>query len=203
MQQQARKKIITLPGRCLISGAALVMLLLSSEVSEVSAKVSTEDVHNVSEICMDVQRLLKDYAQIGMNISGRGATVSRNEISENTVGVIIAVSIGYAALILGFSIEGSELAAILGFGILRGILRRRSIIENNIVNNGKDPAIAINGSTAMKLNHNKVVGRKDTPGILVVNGATVEEMIGNAVDIGDDTPRFMVDQGSVVKAKKR
>lgn len=37
-------------------------------------------------------------------------------------GVIIAVSIGYAALILGFSIEGSELAAILGFGILRGVM---------------------------------------------------------------------------------
>ena len=35
------------------------------------------------------------------------------------LGVIIAISIGYAALILGFSIEGSELAAILGFGILR------------------------------------------------------------------------------------
>ena len=49
------------------------------------------------------------------------------------IGVIIAVSIGYAALILAFSIEGSELAAILGFGVLRGILRRRSIIENNIV----------------------------------------------------------------------
>ncbi len=49
------------------------------------------------------------------------------------LGCIIAISIGYAALILGFSIEGSELAAILGFGILRGILRRKSIIENNIV----------------------------------------------------------------------
>jgi len=49
------------------------------------------------------------------------------------LGAIIAVSIGYASLSLGFSIEGSELAAILGFGILRGILRRRSIIENNIV----------------------------------------------------------------------
>jgi uncharacterized oligopeptide transporter (OPT) family protein len=45
------------------------------------------------------------------------------------LGVIIAISIGYAALILGFSIEGSELAAILGFGILRGVLRRKSIIE--------------------------------------------------------------------------
>ena len=47
------------------------------------------------------------------------------------LGTIIAISIGYAALILGFSIEGSELAAILGFGILRGILRRNSIIERS------------------------------------------------------------------------
>ena len=37
------------------------------------------------------------------------------------IGIVIAVSIGYACLILGFSIEGSELAAILGFGILRGL----------------------------------------------------------------------------------
>lgn len=49
------------------------------------------------------------------------------------IGVILAGSIGYAALVLGFSIEGSELAAILGFGILRGIFGRKSIIENNIV----------------------------------------------------------------------
>ena len=61
------------------------------------------------------------------------------------LGVIIAVSIGYAALILGFSIEGSELAAILGFGILRGILRRRSIIENNIV---QTIASGVNGASS-------------------------------------------------------
>ena len=61
------------------------------------------------------------------------------------LGVIIAVSIGYAALILGFSIEGSELAAILGFGILRGILRRKSIIENNIV---QTIASGVNGDSS-------------------------------------------------------
>ena len=33
------------------------------------------------------------------------------------IGALIAVSIGYAALILGFAIEGSELAAILGWGV--------------------------------------------------------------------------------------
>ncbi|MEL0034901.1 MAG: OPT/YSL family transporter, partial [Gammaproteobacteria bacterium] len=61
------------------------------------------------------------------------------------LGALIAVSIGYAALILGFSIEGSELAAILGFGILRGILNRSSIVENNIV---QTVASAVNGASS-------------------------------------------------------
>ncbi|MDJ0750284.1 MAG: OPT/YSL family transporter [Woeseiaceae bacterium] len=61
------------------------------------------------------------------------------------IGCVIAVSIGYAALILGFSIEGSELAAILGFGILRGMLRRKSIIENNIV---QTIASGVNGASS-------------------------------------------------------
>lgn len=61
------------------------------------------------------------------------------------LGVIIAMSIGYASLKLGFSIEGSELAAILGFGILRGILRRRSIVENNVT---QTVASAVNGASS-------------------------------------------------------
>lgn len=61
------------------------------------------------------------------------------------LGSIIAVSIGYAALILGFSIEGSELAAILGFGILRGMLKRRSIVENNVT---QTVASAVNGASS-------------------------------------------------------
>jgi len=61
------------------------------------------------------------------------------------LGALISVSIGYAALILGFSIEGSELAAILGFGILRGVLRRYSIVENNVV---QTVASAVNGASS-------------------------------------------------------
>jgi len=61
------------------------------------------------------------------------------------IGAIITISIGYACLILGFSIEGSELAAILGFGVLRGILGRNSIIENNI---NQTIASAVNGASA-------------------------------------------------------
>jgi putative OPT family oligopeptide transporter len=61
------------------------------------------------------------------------------------VGALIAVSIGYASLVLGFSIEGSEVAAILGWGILRGIMRRTSIVENNI---NQTIASAVNGASA-------------------------------------------------------
>jgi putative OPT family oligopeptide transporter len=61
------------------------------------------------------------------------------------LGSIIAISIGYAALILGFSIEGSELAAILGWAILRGLMRRTSIIENNI---NQTLASAVNGASS-------------------------------------------------------
>lgn len=61
------------------------------------------------------------------------------------LGVLIAISIGYAALILGFSIEGSELAAILGFGILRGLMGRNSIIENNI---NQTVASAVNAASS-------------------------------------------------------
>ena len=61
------------------------------------------------------------------------------------IGSLIALSIGYAALILGFSIEGSELAAILGWGILRGIMRRSSIVENNI---NQTIASTVNGASA-------------------------------------------------------
>ena len=61
------------------------------------------------------------------------------------IGILIAISISYAALILGFSIEGSELAAILGWGILRGLMGRTSILENNI---NQTIASAVNGASS-------------------------------------------------------
>ncbi len=61
------------------------------------------------------------------------------------LGALIALSIGYASLKLGFSIEGSELAAILGFGILRGLMGRSSIVENNI---NQSLASSVNAASA-------------------------------------------------------
>ena len=66
-------------------------------------------------------------------------------LSGYVIGSLIAISIGYLSLKLGFSIEGSELAAILGFGVLRGVMRRRSIIENNI---NQTLASSVNGASA-------------------------------------------------------
>ncbi len=61
------------------------------------------------------------------------------------IGAILSLAFGYACLILGFSLEGSELAAMLGFVILRGVLRRNSIVENNI---NQTIASGVNGATA-------------------------------------------------------
>ena len=53
------------------------------------------------------------------------------------VGVVMNASITYAGLKIGFTIGGSAIAAVLGFGLLRGIGRRfvpgaGSILETNI-----------------------------------------------------------------------
>lgn len=47
-------------------------------------------------------------------------------------GVVMTAAFVYIALKLGFGLPGSTVAAIIGFTLLRGVLRRRSIIENNI-----------------------------------------------------------------------
>ncbi len=73
-----------------------------------------------------------------------------------------------------------------------------AVIEENMIANSKDPAIAINNSTALRLNRNQVVGVKGSPGILVVNQGVVAEMLGNTVDSDNNGPRFMVEKGSQV-----
>ena len=47
-------------------------------------------------------------------------------------GVVLNIAFVYAALQLGFSIGGSTVAAITGYALLRGVMRKGTIIENNI-----------------------------------------------------------------------
>ncbi len=48
------------------------------------------------------------------------------------VGLILNMAICLAGLQIGFTIVGSTVAAVLGFGLLRGVLRQGSILEVNI-----------------------------------------------------------------------
>lgn len=96
------------------------------------------------------------------------------------LGALIALSIGYASLILGFSIEGSELAAILGFGILRGIMRRNSIIENNI---NQTVASAVNGASAgmmFSVPALFILNQTDFSAVLMVFGCIAGGVLGIA-----------------------
>ena len=96
------------------------------------------------------------------------------------LGIVIALSIGYASLILGFSIEGSELAAILGFGILRGLLRRSSIVENNI---NQTIASSVNGASAgmmFTVPALFILGRTDFNAVLMVFSCIAGGILGIA-----------------------
>ncbi len=48
------------------------------------------------------------------------------------VGVLLTISFTYAGLIIGFTVPASAVAAILGWGLLRGVMRTGTIVENNI-----------------------------------------------------------------------
>ncbi|MBM74860.1 MAG: peptide transporter [Proteobacteria bacterium] len=47
-------------------------------------------------------------------------------------GIVLNIAFVYAALKLGFSIGGSTVAAITGYALLRGVLKKGTIVENNI-----------------------------------------------------------------------
>jgi uncharacterized oligopeptide transporter (OPT) family protein len=61
------------------------------------------------------------------------------------VGVVMTISFIYAGLKLGFTVPASMVSAMLGWGVLRGLLRKGSIVENNI---NQTVAAAINVSSA-------------------------------------------------------
>jgi uncharacterized oligopeptide transporter (OPT) family protein len=48
------------------------------------------------------------------------------------IGIMLSGCFTYTGLLIGFTIRGSAVAAILGYGALRGILRKGTIVENNI-----------------------------------------------------------------------
>lgn len=61
------------------------------------------------------------------------------------VGALLTASMTYAGLVIGFVVPASAIAAILGWGVLRGVMRRGSVVENNI---NQTVASAINNTSA-------------------------------------------------------
>jgi uncharacterized oligopeptide transporter (OPT) family protein len=47
-------------------------------------------------------------------------------------GIVLNLAFVYAALKLGFSIGGSTVAAIMGYALLRGVMKKGTMVENNI-----------------------------------------------------------------------
>ncbi|MGD9022995.1 MAG: right-handed parallel beta-helix repeat-containing protein, partial [Deltaproteobacteria bacterium] len=85
----------------------------------------------------------------------------------------------------------------VGIGLSEGAV---GIIEENIVSETAAPAIAVNGSTALKLNRNKVVGAK-AAGYSFVEGAKVLEMVGNAA-YHTQGPRFLLRDSTIAEPKE-
>ncbi len=120
---------------------------------------------------------------------GAGRLIRRGPYPELTLtgvlvgyglGVLITISIGYASLILGFSIEGSELAAILGFGILRGLMRRSSIIENNINQTIASSVNAASAGMVFTVPALFILGKTDFSAVLLVFACIAGGILGIA-----------------------
>ncbi len=58
-------KYLYLPARYLLTLTAVLTLFAASEVS---ANASAKDVHEMADICMQANRILKDYALVGMGV---------------------------------------------------------------------------------------------------------------------------------------
>lgn len=71
-------------------------------------------------------------ARVGRRRAYREVTVSAL-VTGVLIGLVMNAAITYSGLKIGFTIGGSAIAAVLGFAVLRGLLRKGSIVETNIV----------------------------------------------------------------------
>jgi predicted nucleotidyltransferase len=64
--KQIGKTMIHLPNKLLLTLIAVTTLFFCTEVS---ASASAKDVHEMADICMQANRILKDYALVGMEVT--------------------------------------------------------------------------------------------------------------------------------------
>src|SRR5210317_1155809 len=85
-------------------------------------------------------------------------------------------------------------SGLVGIGLEKGSV---GIIEDSMVVGSRIHGINVNGSTALRLNRNRVTVTKEAPGFVIVNGGKVSEMIGNASD-SNNGPRFLIGSDGIV-----
>jgi parallel beta-helix repeat protein len=85
-------------------------------------------------------------------------------------------------------------SGLTGIGLQKGSV---GIIEDNMVAESNLSGIAVNDSTALRLNRNKVTGTKEAPGFTIVNDGKVHEMLDNA-SYSNYGPRFMISNNASV-----
>ncbi|AIF69232.1 peptide transporter [Palaeococcus pacificus DY20341] len=82
---------------------------------------------------------MEKYQEVAPSVSRGGIEEKYREITPAAVilgvlwGAFMAASFTYAGMIMGFTSGGSAIAAIVGWGILRGVLKKGTVVENNIV----------------------------------------------------------------------
>src|SRR5690606_14795286 len=59
--------------------------------------------------------------------------------------IVPAAGVASAGLLIGFVVPASAIAAVLGWGLLRGVMRRGTIVENNVT---QTVASAVNNTAA-------------------------------------------------------
>ncbi|WP_048150636.1 OPT family oligopeptide transporter [Palaeococcus ferrophilus] len=81
---------------------------------------------------------MESFGDMPKNVTKDGGSTYR-EITPAAIilgvlwGAFMAASFTYAGMIMGFTSGGSAIAAIVGWGVLRGILKKGTVVENNIV----------------------------------------------------------------------
>ena len=97
------------------------------------------------------------------------------------IGAIMTAAFTYVALKLGFTLSGS-VAAILGFAVLRGALRKGSIIENNINQTVASGVNTASAGVAFMLPALYIMG-EDFSVVSVILAATAGAFLGMVVII--------------------
>ncbi len=95
------------------------------------------------------------------------------------VGLVLNAGICFAGLQIGFTIVGSTVAAVMGFGILRGLMRKGSILEVNIFQTVASAVNTVNAGVIFTVPVLFILGMsKDIDYTALILAATAGSLLG-------------------------